>query len=252
MVLRTVVERFSRNRVLKRRLPPEFGSRAIWVSPDSALQYWKRDISTISPELFTLASKLVRPDALVWDIGANVGVFSFAAAAKAGIMGRVLAIEPDPWLGALLRRSTAESVPNTAPVEVLNVAIADRLRIAEFNVARRGRSSNFVSGFGLSETGGSRTSFPVMAITLDWLAENWAMPSVIKIDIEGMELLALRGAMNVLKSRPTLIMEVTQRNSAEIFQTLTALQYKLLDTNLQAFEVNPNMLPPNIVALPNS
>jgi hypothetical protein len=69
-----------------------------------------RDISKISPELFSLAEKLIRPGDVVWDVGANVGLFTFAAAAKTGPTGKVLAIEPDPWLGTLLRRSAAQEI----------------------------------------------------------------------------------------------------------------------------------------------
>jgi FkbM family methyltransferase len=200
-----MLERFSRDRALRRRLPSAFGSRAIYVSPDSALRFWGRDISSVDPELFVLAEKVVRPGAIVWDIGANVGLFSFAAAAKAGVNGKVLAVEPDPWLGALLRRSAVEVVPDAAPVEVLNVAVSDRLGIVEFNIAKRGRSSNFVSGFGATQAGGSRNSFPVVVITLDWLAEHTGQPAIVKIDVEAMEHLVLRGAREVLRSRPVII-----------------------------------------------
>ena len=186
---------------------------------------------------------------MIWDIGANVGLFSFAAAARAGSLGKVLAIEPDPWLAMLLRRSAMTHVANAAPVEVFSVAAGDSVGTAEFHIARRGRSSNFVSGFGVTQSGGSRNSFPVMTVTLDWLAERWDKPSVIKIDVEGMDHLVLRGAGNMLAAKPTLIMEVTQSNAAEIIRTLGTRGYKLFDAESASVVGASGVLPPNIVAL---
>jgi FkbM family methyltransferase len=144
-----------------------------------------------------------------------------------------------------LRRSAAQSVTGAASVEVLNLAIAECMRIVQFNIAKRGRSSNFVSGFGFSETGGSRTSFPVAAVTLDWLVEHFPRPTVIKIDVEAMEHLVLRGAEKVLHSHPILISEVSRENFAEVSRLLTG--YKLLDTELHPLSGSESF---NIVAMP--
>jgi FkbM family methyltransferase len=249
--IRKFVERLSRDRIIRRRLPKEFNSREIYVSPDSSLQYWKRDLSGIAPELFEIARKLVRPQDVVWDIGANVGLFSFAAAAKVGPSGQVLAVEPDPWLGSLLRRSAEVSFSDAAAVKVLSAAVSESLGIAEFNIASRGRSSNFVSGYGSTQRGGSRGSFPVITVTLDWLMDYFGAPTLIKIDIEGMELAALRGASRLLQLRPTLIMEATDKNNSDIFAMLTTNRYQLLETDLQTV-INADRaahLPPNIVAM---
>lgn len=248
-VIRTLLERFSRDRIIKRRLPRQFGSREIYVSPDSALQYWKRDLSSVAPALFDFANKLVRPGDVVWDIGANVGLFAFCAAACTGKAGKVLAVEPDPWLGALLRRS-AEIPADASPVTVLSVATAEHSGIVEFNIASRGRSSNFVSGAGAHEHGGSRSSFPVVAVTFDWLAEQFGQPSIIKIDVEGMELSVLRGAAKVLESRPILILEVLYKHRAEVGRMLMDLGYRLAGTDLQFLPPILDSLPLEMVALP--
>src|ERR1700692_3930430 len=100
-MLRRIAERFSRGRILKRHLPKEFDRRFIYVSPDAALRFWRHDLATVDPALFALVRKVVKPTNRVWDVGANVGLFSFAASAVSGLAGSVLAIEPDPFLTEL-------------------------------------------------------------------------------------------------------------------------------------------------------
>jgi FkbM family methyltransferase len=224
-MLRTISERFSRGRILKRRLPKEFNSRPLYVSPDAALRFWF-NLASVDPALFAIVKESVQSGDRVWDIGANVGLFSFAAAALSGPSGSVLAIEADPWLAALLRKSAAP-FPNHAPVKVLSVAVSDRLQLVDFNVAQRGRCTNFVSGFGTMEDNGSRLSFPQIAVSLDWLAETFSPPSVLKIDVEGMEHIVLRGAAKLLTSRPTIICEVQSANREEIVGTLRNCGYQI-------------------------
>src|SRR5215813_7468304 len=124
--LRSLAGYLSRDRILRRELPPEFGSRPIFVTPDAALGLWRRDLEKVDPILFNLARRLVRPTDVVWDVGANVGLFTFAAAAKAGDRGRVIAIEPDHFLFSLLQMSAARHVEGHAPVDLLDVAVSDK------------------------------------------------------------------------------------------------------------------------------
>lgn len=245
-MLRRVVERLSRNRVLKRRLPSDFGSRPIYVSPDAALRFWGYDLERTDPVLFRLARQLVKRGDVVWDIGANLGIFSFAAAAVAGKSGTVVSVEADPWLAGLLRRSASERFAEHAAVSVVSAAVADRLTIVDFNIANRGRCSNFVSGFGTTQTSGSRSSFPLVAVTLDWLANYFPKPAVLKIDIEGMDLLALQGGTEILKARPIVISEVQSAEAEEMAAILRHFGYNLFNTDLQPV----TELPYDIVAIP--
>lgn len=245
-MLRRVLERVSRNRVLKRRLPSDFGSRPIYVSPDAALRFWRYDLERTDPILFRLARKLVKRGDVVWDVGANLGIFSFAAAAVAGKSGSVVSVEADPWLSGLLRRSASTPFADHAPVSVISAAVADRLSVGEFNIANRGRCSNFVSGFGTTQTNGSRSSLPLVAVTLDWLASYFPKPVVLKIDIEGMDHLALRGGTNILSTRPIVIIEVQANEAEGIATLLKQFGYNILDTDLRPVRE----LPYDVVAIP--
>ena len=141
-VLRSLLERLSRGVVLKRRLPAECGGLALFVSPDASLKYWRRDLRKTDSALLDAAKSLVKSGDVVWDVGANIGLFSFASAGLAGKGGQVLAIEPDPWLSGLLRRSAELNGGTGCAIHVLPLAVGEQTGHAVLNIARRGEGGN--------------------------------------------------------------------------------------------------------------
>jgi FkbM family methyltransferase len=178
-----------------------------------------------------MAARLVKPGMTVWDIGANVGLFAFAAAFAAGPAGRVLAVEADNWLAELLRRSARTAPPAYAPVEVLAAAVSDTPDPVEFFIARRGRAGNHLGSVpGSTQTGGTREVRRVDAVTLDGLLARSPAPRVLKIDTEGAELLCLRGAGRLLsEARPVLLCEVGDDNATAVGRLLHDYGYTLFD-----------------------
>lgn len=233
-MIRTIFERLARGRVIKRSLPVGQASVPIFVSPDSQLKYLRPGIEAFDAELLQAAITLVHKDAVVWDVGANVGVFSFAAASLAGAQGAVLAIEADIWLAQLLRRSAALPANKGLNVQVLPAAIAECNGVSRFVIAERGRASNFLQAAGgWSQAGGVRELVSVPTLTLDTLLDALAPPTVLKIDVEGAEMLVLRGATRVLReARPVLYLEVGEQHAAAAAALLMVAGYKLYDGRL--------------------
>lgn len=212
-MIRRIFRGFSRDFVLQRQLPAEFDSVPMLVSPESALTYWKPDLTAVDPFLLAMARELVRPGMVVWDIGANVGLFAFAAAA---LGAQVLAVEGDTWLASLLHRSV---LLNRLPVTVLPAAVSETTGIGRMQMSDRGRACNWLSGAGTSGQA-------VITVTLDWLLEHFPAPQVIKIDIEGKEYAALQGARKVVDLKPKILCEVTQ-NRELIGRLLREAGYKM-------------------------
>ena len=198
------------------------------MSTEGGLRYLARPMAGVDPLLLRLAAEVVRPGDTVWDIGANLGLFSFAAAVLAGRDGQVLAVEPDTDLAGLLRRSAAGGGTH-APVEVLPAAVSDELSVARFHVATRNRATSHLAGFGSSMTGGTRSTRLVPTVTLDSLADRLPAPDVIKVDVEGAELSVLAGAHRVLSLRPTVICEVSHQNAEAVAEVLIGHGYTLYD-----------------------
>ncbi|MFZ0813870.1 MAG: FkbM family methyltransferase [Candidatus Sulfotelmatobacter sp.] len=188
-----------------------------------------------------MANELVKTGDVVWDVGANVGLFTFAAANRAGERGEVIAIEADLWLVSLLRRScTLLEHSRNAAVTVLPAAASDSPGLAKFHIAQRARSSNHLEGVGSTQTGGTRSIEYVLAVTLDWLLERVAAPRVLKIDVEGMEHRVLAGATAVLsKARPVIWCEVDPVNKDEVTRILHAHDYDIFYANQNPSQRKP-------------
>lgn len=249
---RAAAGRLTHRLVLPRRLPAQFRRARLYVSSEGGLGYLRPRLSSVDPALLRLAGELVRPGAVVWDIGANLGLFSVAAAAMAGPAGRVLAVEPDCWLVSLLRRS-ATAGEGLAPVEVLPAAVSDRVGVGRFHIARRARATSHLAGFGTTQAGGVRASQLVPTVTMDWLLRHFPAPDLVKIDVEQAELPALAGASGVLAGRPALICEVAGANAAPVGELLGGFGYDFYDGTLPAGLRRPlDHVPWSLLALPGS
>lgn len=227
---RSIVERLTRNIVYRRRLPEPFNDTTIYVTPSAGLKYLVSRMSTIDAALLRNAKELVRPGDVVWDVGANVGLFAFAAAWLAGQNGSVIAFEPDTFLIDCLRRSAKRRAPQSALVTVVPAAVASAVSLRNFLIASRSRASNAISGYGQTQAGKSINSQTVVTVSLDWLAERLPVPNVIKCDVEGAELEVFAGQSRILtKARPVIVCEVAEVASAQMTTLFSENGYALYD-----------------------
>lgn len=137
----------------------------------------------------------LRPGTTVWDIGANVGLYTLPSARAVGPEGSVVAFEPMPRNLHFLRRHLA--LNGLGRVAVCDAGVSDAagtLRMAE---------GDSPSEFHVDPGG----SWEVRAVTLDeWLCESGLPPpDVVKIDVEGSDDAVLRGGVRSLaKYRPLI------------------------------------------------
>lgn len=225
--IRRIAERASRGITLRRRLPKAFGGATIFVTPESMLRFWRFNLESVDPPLLASVRSLVKPGDVVWDVGANVGLFSMAASWVSGASGQVYAFEPDIWLANMIKSSVRKLSDEYAPVKVVPVGISDHPDVARLCLGEAGRATNHVAN--LTQHDAAKSPNLIPTVTLDWLAERLPPPDMLKIDVEGAETQVLRGATRLLSEcHPVILCEVTHNSAAAVSSILRAAGYSLL------------------------
>ena len=229
--IRLLAERMSRGLSFCRTLRTPKGLRRLVVTPEASLRYWLPRSLNSDTQLCDFAVRYVKEGRKVWDIGANVGIFTYLSAALVGSTGRVLTVEADPFISQLLIRSGLRVPAGDAHPEIVTAAVSSASGLGDFAVPNRSRASNhLLASSGCTQTGGVRFSFKVPCVTLEWLLEHSFAPEIVKMDIEGMEHEALFGAPRLLREvRPVFHLEVWSEIAPRINELLKTNAYLMFD-----------------------
>ncbi len=83
---------------------------------------------------------------------------------------------------------------------------------------------------GNSRTGGARDLVSVPCAPLDWFVDELPAPDLVKIDVEGAELVVLENGGRVLRDvRPLMIVETAPENAAAMAALLQRHEYLMFD-----------------------
>lgn len=187
-----------------------------------------------APSEVRLLEQFIRPGDTVVDGGANVGMHSLAFARACGMAGRVVAVEASPDIVPLLRRTLeANRLDN---VSVVAAALGAAQGHASFGrlVGCGPQNVGMLRIVGEDVDEAERVQVPVT--TLDSL--DLDAVRLIKLDVEGQELAALRGAADLIKAHhPLIVVEVLSLESAvPVFDHLTALGYSAYFCSFAMFD----------------
>lgn len=153
---------------------------------------------------------LVRAGDVVCDIGANQGYFTQLFSDLVGSKGHVHAFEPGPAIEKLRSVMAAGTYPNTT---IVNAGLSDTPGTATLLVPgdADGQASLRSQQAGCWADGAEVKQHPCKLMTLDEYAADFQKLDFIKCDIEGAELLCMRGAISTLKKfQPLLFLEVCE------------------------------------------
>jgi FkbM family methyltransferase len=216
-------------------VPKKIGDRLCWVHPSLLTA------EATERHIHTWIRKCVLPGQVFFDVGAHYGWMSLMAAHYAGAAGRVVAFEPAPPLVETLRYH--KRINRLKQMEIVVSAVCD---IDSESVPFRLINDGLSSGNSLvaHESEGRMTETTARGVTLDtYCLQHDLWPDVLKIDVEGAELLVLRGAAKVLlRKAPKLIVALHPpwlpggQTAAEFFDVVASYGYQLLDSKVDRFQ----------------
>jgi FkbM family methyltransferase len=153
------------------------------------------------PNVMRFLRRWVRPGFVACDIGANIGTYTVPLARLVGPSGHVISFEPNRPTYACLRQNIRQN--RLANVTLIRAAAGPESGTAGLVVT----ADNF-GEVHLAPPGGVETA-RVAVTTVDAEVARLRLHRVdfIKIDVEGFELAALRGAVAVLAANPRIIVQ---------------------------------------------
>jgi FkbM family methyltransferase len=152
-----------------------------------------------------LLSEQMKPGEFALDVGAHVGGVALLMAACAGPSGRVICFEPDPSARAGLGRNF-DLNPHIRRPKIEPLAVSDASGESVF-FTRGGDPNSSLTGTGLGAEGVEKVTVGTVSLD-DYLASETQAPDWVKIDIEGAEVRALKGAQRLLQSPARVLCEL--------------------------------------------
>ena len=176
------------------------------------------ELAEQSEDEYGAQQRSVHSGDIVLDVGAHVGVFTRVALRRGA--SRVIAIEPAPWALECLRRNLAVEI-GQGRVVIYAKGAWDHDDTLELTVA----PGMATSAGSVAFHNGAEKSVLVPLTTIDKMVLELALPRIdfIKMDIEGAEPNALRGAVNSVRQyHPRLAISLEHRpTDPETIPTLT-------------------------------
>ena len=223
--------------------------------PSSVVKERVKKIFTKEPDTIEWINSLdrfgVNHNTILWDIGANIGLFSIYAASKYKDL-KIYAFEPSM---------------NNLTILARNISINDlveRITINQFpltdkkNEYLKLKEGSFIEGGALNTFGEEfdyegkdfkeKNSYKVFGTSIDHLIKEQILdiPDFIKIDVDGIEHLILDGGKDLLKEKKLKSIQIELNENFELqhkscSETLISSGFKLKSKNLASTRRNKSL-----------
>lgn len=190
------------NRIYKKRLHNNF---YMLLNPTEHIQQQLFWYGHYEKELGELLKKIVRPGDVFLDLGANIGYFSLLVAINSP-SANIISFEPAKDLFHYMNDNI--SLNNIKNVSAINAAAGEINEEKDLFISSPDNSG--MSSFHQPENySGKKERVKVLSMDEWFKTSGLSKIDIIKLDIEGSELAALKGMKEILqKQKPVLIVEV--------------------------------------------
>ncbi len=188
-----------------------------------------------------------------WDIGANIGLYSIYAAVKFKNI-EIISFEPSTSNTRTLSRNISINKLYDK-IKILPIALTDKP-----NIISKIKETSFMEGSSMSTFNDDvdymgnkidneriKNQYQILGNSIDYLVENKTLkiPNYIKIDVDGIENLILKGAMNTLKRKELIEISIelnpTKKDQYEnIVKNLKENNFSLVKSENYNLIKNPN------------
>ncbi len=200
VVPHTLYRRYRRRKVASliaayptREVTHTYGGHSLRVQLTDPLAegWYDHDWDQLEAISFLREQRVLRPGAVVFDLGAHQGIVALMLAREVGETGRVLAIEAEPH-NARLAAANRE-LNGAENLTVLHAAGAASAGVISFAEGLNGQIDEHTAAGNVE----------VVAVTIDDLAREHGTPDLALIDVEGYEGQVLEGARETLAGSST-------------------------------------------------
>jgi FkbM family methyltransferase len=191
---------------------------------------WEKESLRVLKKIFYRFG-LNQPNKVIADVGGNIGYYSIFFSKYLDPSAKIFSFEPSMEILPVLRKNLM--INNITNVKVLDLACADHTGRDEFFIAEHHHESSLLKEWSNNAVTGTKTV--VATITLDDFFERFnqsRFPDLIKMDIEGGGIYALKGCTKcITQNRPFILIE--SHNQGED----VAVSHVLQQFNYEAFRV---------------
>ena len=181
--------------------------KIVFFTPNSITKWRVKTFFTKEPETLEWVDGFNNKEKIIfWDVGANIGLYSIYAALKFDNID-ITAFEPSTSNLRILSRNISENNLNDK-IKINQLPLTDKN-----NKFLEMQESEFIEGYSMNTFGEnldfegnsfvSKNKYKILGTSMDYLIENKILeiPNYIKIDVDGIEHLILKGGRTFLKDK---------------------------------------------------
>jgi FkbM family methyltransferase len=223
---RFVFDQFTRRAMARWQVVAHDGIRLTFAVPNALSMFRASTFSTKEPE--TLAWIDGMPDgSILWDIGGNVGLYACYAAKRRRC--RVFAFEPSVFNLELLARNIFLN-GLTDLVTIVPLALSERVEVSTLNMSTMewgGALSSFGQPFGHDGAPMAKVfEFRTIGVSMEDAVSALGIPQpdFIKMDVDGIEHLILKGGLPVLRRVKGVLVEINDNFATQATEATRCLR----------------------------